>query len=361
MPTPGSPPTSTSDAGTSPPPSTRSSSSSPVGIRSASSASTSTSRRSGRAGAAAAAPRTGTASSTIVPNAPQPGQRPSHRPGDGAALGAGVLEGRCLRHGGSHCTPGPRRQVCQICNTSSVPARSAPQGTIPPCATGLSATAGSRSRRSPSAPGSPSAPASATMRPRACVDAAFDVGHQLHRHRERLRPGRGRGVPRRGARRPAARLVRARDEGLLPDVEHRPGALAAADPQADRRVARPAAHRLRRPLPVPPLRRRDAARGDDGGADRDRPGRQGAPHRLLGVERRADPGRARPRPRRREVRLLPAAVLAPLAQPERGCSRSAPRTGSPRSSGRRSPRASSPASTCPARPPRKTPAWRATR
>ena len=46
------------------------------------------------------------------------------------------------------------------------------------------------------------------------------------------------------------------------------GALRGADPQADRRFARAFAHRLRRPLPVPPLRRADAAGGDDGGARR---------------------------------------------------------------------------------------------
>ena len=38
--------------------------------------------------------------------------------------------------------------------------------------------------------------------------------------------------------------------------------------EADRRLAAAPADRLRRPLPVPPLRRRDADRGDDGGAER---------------------------------------------------------------------------------------------
>src|SRR5581483_2596855 len=77
LPTPGSPPTRTSDAGTRPPPSTRSSSSTPVGIRRASSTSTSTRRNGGRAAAASAAP---SRSSASVPKAPQPGQRPSQRP-----------------------------------------------------------------------------------------------------------------------------------------------------------------------------------------------------------------------------------------------------------------------------------------
>ena len=79
MPTPGSPPTSTSDAGTSPPPSTRSSSGTPVEIRSDSSATTSTSRSGARA-APLLPPRGTGASATIVPNSPQPGQRPSQRP-----------------------------------------------------------------------------------------------------------------------------------------------------------------------------------------------------------------------------------------------------------------------------------------
>ena len=82
LPTPGSPPTSTTDAGTSPPPSTRSSSGTPVEMRSDSSATTSTSRRGARDCAAGFAPRTGTDPASIVPNSPQPGQRPSQRPDD---------------------------------------------------------------------------------------------------------------------------------------------------------------------------------------------------------------------------------------------------------------------------------------
>ena len=82
FPTPGSPPTSTSDAGTSPPPRTRSSSATPVGIRSASSTSTSTSRSTGRGAAPFPLDAAGGASSTSVPKLPQPGQRPSQRPVD---------------------------------------------------------------------------------------------------------------------------------------------------------------------------------------------------------------------------------------------------------------------------------------
>src|SRR5262245_33593480 len=77
FPTPGSPPSRTSEPGTSPPPSTRSSSGTPVAIRSASCASTSTRRRSLGASAGRGPP---SRSSTSVPNAPQPGQRPSQRP-----------------------------------------------------------------------------------------------------------------------------------------------------------------------------------------------------------------------------------------------------------------------------------------
>ncbi len=85
--------------------------------------------------------------------------------------------------------------------------------------------------------------------------------------------------------------------------------LSRAGAQAARRLAATAARRPRRPLPVPPLRRRDAAGGDDGGAVGGRRGGQGPLHRLLGVDARPDRGGARD-PRRRAVRLLPAAVLA---------------------------------------------------
>ena len=78
FPTPGSPPTRTSEAGTSPPPSTRSSSGTPVGIRAASSTSTSARRSSGFASAWPFP--AGGACSTSVPKLAQLGQRPSQRP-----------------------------------------------------------------------------------------------------------------------------------------------------------------------------------------------------------------------------------------------------------------------------------------
>ena len=73
------------------------------------------------------------------------------------------------------------------------------------------------------------------------------------------------------------------------------------------------------------------------GRSRRRRGRQGPPHRLQRVDAGADRGRLEP-PRRRHVRLLPAAVLDALAGARgRGLPLCASRA-SPRSSGRRSPR-----------------------
>src|SRR3954469_22698536 len=79
FPTPGSPPSNTSEPGTSPPPSTRSSSGTPDEIRAASATSTSTNRRSGLGGTwdCATCPAT---SSTSVPKAEQPGHFPNQRP-----------------------------------------------------------------------------------------------------------------------------------------------------------------------------------------------------------------------------------------------------------------------------------------
>src|SRR5205823_4447663 len=79
FPTPGSPPSNTSEPGTSPPPSTRSSSGTPLEIRAASATSTSTSRSSGFGGTwdCETWPTT---SSTSVPNAEQPGHLPNQRP-----------------------------------------------------------------------------------------------------------------------------------------------------------------------------------------------------------------------------------------------------------------------------------------
>ena len=83
-------------------------------------------------------------------------------------------------------------------------------------------------------------------------------------------------------------------QGLLADRPGRPerlGPVAQAHPGVDQRLAAAAADRLRRPLPGPPLRPRDAARGDDAGVRRRRPGRQGALHRRQRVDGGADPRR----------------------------------------------------------------------
>ena len=63
----------------------------------------------------------------------------------------------------------------------------------------------------------------------ACIDRAFERRDQLHRHRQRLRARRRRGAPRGAARRAAARLLRARDEALLPDGRRDRGLSRGAD------------------------------------------------------------------------------------------------------------------------------------
>ena len=120
----------------------------------------------------------------------------------------------------------------------------------------------------------------------ACTRAAFDAGITLFDTANVYGTGAAETAWGEILQRLSARLVRAGDEGLLPDGAARPRALAQADPQADRRLAGAAADRLRRPLPVPPLRRHGAAAGDDGRADRGRRGGQGAPHRVLASGRR---------------------------------------------------------------------------
>src|SRR4051794_4579711 len=102
---------------------------------------------------------------------------------------------------------------------------------------------------------------------RACTDAAFDVGINFFDTANVY--GRGAAESAWGDRLGApARLVRAGDEGPWPDVRRsgRPWALGGADREADRRVARAAPDRLRRPLPGAPLRPGRRDRGDDRGA-----------------------------------------------------------------------------------------------
>ena len=78
MPTPGSPPISTSEPGTRPPPSTRSNSSIPVEMRSESVSATSASARTGRPTGARRDVARSRTSSTIVFHSPQPEHWPSH-------------------------------------------------------------------------------------------------------------------------------------------------------------------------------------------------------------------------------------------------------------------------------------------
>ena len=84
-------------------------------------------------------------------------------------------------------------------------------------------------------------------------------GDQLLRHRQRVQRRQQRGDHRAGAaglRAPRGR--RARHEGARPDAPGPNGAgpVPQGDPARDRRVADPARHGLRRPLPDPPLGRR---------------------------------------------------------------------------------------------------------
>ena len=124
--------------------------------------------------------------------------------------------------------------------------------------------------------------------------------HQLLGHRQRLRL-RNLG----GDRRPGHQEVRsprghrARHQAVLQDARRprRIRPVAQGDHGADRRLADPARHRLRRPVPDPPLRSRHARRGDDGSAARRRQGRQGAlPRRIVdvGMAVRQDAARRRP-------------------------------------------------------------------
>ncbi len=94
------------------------------------------------------------------------------------------------------------------------------------------------------------------------------------------------------------------------------GLSARAGRKAARRIAQAPPHRLCRSLPMPPLRLRHPARGDDGGADPRRRKRQDPLHRLLRMARRPHQGRDRPRRRRPcdEVRLEPAAIFLALAR-----------------------------------------------
>ena len=80
----------------------------------------------------------------------------------------------------------------------------------------------------------------------------------------------------------------------FPMTRHRLRPVEGAGRKTARRFAETAAHRLCRSLSMPSLRQRNAARGDDGGADPRGRERQDAHHRLLRMARRQDPGGDRP-------------------------------------------------------------------
>ena len=169
-------------------------------------------------------------------------------------------------------------------------------------------------------------------------------GHHDLRHRGRLRRHEGRERARQGAGGGAPRRAGDLHEGLLADQPRqaqRPRAVAQAHHDRDRRLAAPARHRLRRPLPGAPLRLRDPARGDDGGLRRRRALRQGALHRRLGVAGRGHPPGARARPRAahpRWSRTSRSTTCCGGSSRRRWCP-PARSSASARSSGRRSPRA----------------------
>ena len=159
-----------------------------------------------------------------------------------------------------------------------------------------------------------------------CVRAALDARHQHLRHRRRLRQHQGRDRPRRGPQGRAARVPRDLHQGLLahrPRRQERHRPVPQAHHGVDQRLAAAAPDRLRRPLPGPPLRHRDAARGDDAGVRRRRPPGQGALHRRQRVDRRPDP-------RGRHARARSSASSSSRASRSTPCSGASSRTRSSR-------------------------------
>ena len=115
--------------------------------------------------------------------------------------------------------------------------------------------------------------------------AGAGAGHQFLRYRRHVFAGRKRrdSGPRAEGLRAVARPGGDRDQGVQSDGRRSEpaGPLAQAHHARHRRQPAAAGHRLCRSLPDPPLRLRDADRGDDRGAERCREGRQGALHRRL--------------------------------------------------------------------------------
>ena len=76
-------------------------------------------------------------------------------------------------------------------------------------------------------------------------------------------------------------MIATKVNGRMGPGTERRGPLPRRDHDADRREPEAPRHRLRRPLPDPPVRPDGADRGDDGGAARRREERQGPLHRRL--------------------------------------------------------------------------------
>ena len=178
--------------------------------------------------------------------------------------------------------------------------------------------------------------------------------HQLLRHRQRLRPRRRRVGLGRDPLRPPARLLRAGDQGLGPDVRRsRPTAASRRRRSPSRSTPRCArlrtdyvdlyqAHRFDPDVPIEETIEALQQVVADGKA------------RYLGFsEWTPEQIQAAHRHRRARTCSSPPSRSTRCSggRPRPRSSRSAPPTASRRSSGRRSPRACSPASTAPARPP----------
>ena len=121
----------------------------------------------------------------------------------------------------------------------------------------------------------------------AVLPAGRRAGRHVLGHRERL-PGRHLGGVRRAGDHPVlpARGHRARHQGQREDARRprRQRPVPQGHPRAGRRLAAPAGHRLHRRLLRPPLRPRDAGRGDHGDPRRPGAGGQGAlPRRVVDV------------------------------------------------------------------------------
>ena len=125
--------------------------------------------------------------------------------------------------------------------------------------------------------------------------------HQLLRHRQRLLRRLERGDRRTGARRLTRATRSSSPPSARPDAPgpERRRPLPQGDHDRDRQQPRgPPRHRLRRPLPDPPLRPAPR-RGDDGGPPRRRQGGQGPlPRRLVDVDLAVREAAARRRPQR---------------------------------------------------------------